>query len=192
MVRRGTLLALALALGASGPSPDTRQDGERYVYVTVLGRDGAPLEGLTTEHLAVRESGRDRPVTRVEPLTIPMHVALHVVAIATATRGSAAARVNRDIPSSSRTLGSMVAAGEGDRERTQMIEQGTAVTGGGRQRLTSTLALGPALARVRQELSRSYLVTFSRPGGGKVKDLQVGVFVDDVTVRATAAPYGTR
>src|SRR5690606_3016758 len=51
---------------------------ERHVYVTVLGEDGAPLAGLTTEHFAVRESGADRTVVKVEPLRERMHLALLV------------------------------------------------------------------------------------------------------------------
>jgi VWFA-related protein len=313
MTRRlvGGSLALALLVGVTVPA--TAQDGERHVYVTVLGRDGAPITGLTTDHFAIRESGQDRPVLKVEPLDIPMHVAvlvdtsgqqgapeegfrkaiadfvsrlavrhhvavysfgdqaiqvagftqdepvlraavtnmfgasqqrsqfidaidlalrhfskieakrpvivaitsespeasgrtaggvikrliaqsvvLHTLSVATATGSDRATVVDRDIPSSSRRLGGMAAAGEGDRERNQMVEQGTAGTGGSRQRLTSTLALAPALTRLTRELSSSYLVTFARRGGGQVRDLQVGVMVDDVTLRATAAPYGTR
>jgi hypothetical protein len=34
-------------------------------------------------------------------------------------------------------------------------------------------------------------VTFTRAGGGRVKDLQVGIIVDGATLRATAAPQGT-
>jgi VWFA-related protein len=305
--------ALALALIAGAAMPGAAQENERYVYVTVLGGDGAPLEGLTAEHFAVRESGRDRPVVRVERLDIPMHVAvlvdtsgqqgapdesyrsaiaelvtrlatshqvalysfgdravpvlgftqdadrlraatagmfgashqrsqlvdavdralrdlagteakrpviiaiasespesssrtaggvvrkmvdqsvaLHVVSVASATGSGAASSLSNDIPTSSRRLGGVVSAGEGDRERTQMVEQGTAVTGGGRQRVTSSLALASALERVRRELATSYLVTFTRSGSGRVRDLQVGVMVDDVTLRATAAPHGTR
>lgn len=83
-------------------------------------------------------------------------------------------------------------AGEGDRERNQMLQQGTALTGGGRQRVTSTLAVGPALARVANELANSYKVTFARPGSARMEDLQVGVMFEGVTLRATAAPFGTR
>jgi hypothetical protein len=86
----------------------------------------------------------------------------------------------------------MVAAGEGDRERNQALEQGTSKTGGGRQRLTNILALGPALGRVANELANSYKVTFARPGSAKMQDLQVGLMVEGVTLRATAAPFGTR
>jgi VWFA-related protein len=310
-ILNGAGLALALIAGAAASG--AAQENERYVYVTVLGSDGAPLVGLSTEHFAIRESGRDRAVVRAERLDIPMHVAvlvdtsghqgtpdenfrravvefvtglaasnhvavyafgdratpvvpftqdaqqlraaisnmfggthqrshmidaidralrdlepveakrpvivaitsespeasgrtaggvikrliaqsvaLHTVSLSTATGTDRASGIDKDIPSSSRRLGGMAAAGEGDRERTQMIEQGTAGTGGSRQRLTSTLAVGPALTRLARELSTSYLVTFTRSGSGQVRDLQVGVMVDNVTLRATAAPHGTR
>lgn len=60
------------------------------------------------------------------------------------------------------------------------------------QRVTSTLAVGPALARVANELANSYKVTFARPGSVRMEDLQVGVMFEGVTLRATAAPFGTR
>jgi VWFA-related protein len=289
------------------------QDAEKHVFVTVLGSDGAPLEGLTPEHFAVRESGKERPVVKVEPLRVPMHVAVlvdtsvgngapnevfrsavvdfverlasfnkvavysfgdraaavtgftqdspqlraaatamfgwshershlidavdmalrdlekietkrpviiaitsespeasrrtaggvikrliaqstafHAIALTAASRSGSATGVNANIPASSQRLGGMIAMGEGDRERTQVLQQGTAATGGGQQRLTSTLALSQALARLARELSTSYLLTFTRPGSDKIKDLQVGIMVDGATLRATAAPFGTR
>ena len=65
-------------------------------------------------------------------------------------------------------------------------------TGGTRQRITSTMALKQALYRVANELGNSYRLTFVRPGRDKIRDLQVGILVDGVTLRATAAPFGTR
>ena len=58
--------------------------------------------------------------------------------------------------------------------------------------MTSILALPNALARVANELASSYKVTFARPGTAKMQDLQVGLMVEGVTLRATAAPFGTR
>lgn len=288
------------------------QDHEKHVFVTALDKDGTPIVGLAAEHFAVRESGRERDVLKVEPLRTPMHVAVlvdtsvangapdevfrssilgfierlatshhvalysigdratrvaaftqdaaqlrsaatgilgwahqrshlidaldlvlrdfeqiesprpvivvissespeasgrtaggvikrlvaqsiafHAISLATAT-GSQAQGVGSSIPEKSQRLSGMVAAGEGDRERTQLLEQGTSMTGGGRQRITNTLALTPALARVVNELSNSYKVTFARPGSAKMQDLQVGVMLEGVTLRATAAPFGTR
>jgi VWFA-related protein len=284
--------------------------------VTALDKDGTPIVGLTAEHFAIRESGRDRTVLRVEPLRIPMHVAilvdtsvangapdetyrsavvgfverlaatnhvavysfgdraarvagftqdaaqlvsvttgmfgwLHershlidvinlalldfervesprpaIIAItsespeaSTGTAGSVIKRLiaqsvafhavslasggitqtvgnnptaSNRVPESSRRLTGMVAAGEGDRERNQALQQGTSATGGGRQRVASTLALAPALGRLANELANSYKVTFERPGKAKMEDLQVGLLVEGVTLRATAAPFGTR
>ena len=314
---RGSAIVVAMlvsigVLGAQGKD-------ERHVYVTALDKDGTPIVGLKTEHFAIRESGRDRDVLQVEPLSIPMHVAVlvdtslaggipdetfrsavvafverlaavnhvavysfgdrasrvsgftqnaaqlrsatngmfgwahqrshlidvvdltirdfeateslrpviiaitsespeasgrsagsvikrligqsiafHVVSIAIGgsnqTVGATAGQAGSGdrIPESSRRLRGMVAAGEGDRERNQVLQQGTSATGGGRQRLASILALGPALARVANELANSYKVTFSRPGNARMQDLQVGLLVDGVTLRATAAPFGTR
>jgi VWFA-related protein len=297
------LLILAIAPLASA------QSGERQVFVTVLGADGAPLEGLTPEHFAIREGGRDRTVLRVEPLQTPMHVAVlvdssvgngrpdesfrtgvaafverlasfnqvalytfgdraarvtgftqnvpqlrsalagmytasvggsylidaielatqdlkplesprpvivaisseaaeaskktagavikrlianttafHAVTLANATGSGAATTISSNIPASSQRMQGMIALGEGDRERTQALQQGTSVTGGSLQRVTSTQALGPALARVARELAGSYRLTFGRPGTDQMKDLQVGVMVDGVTLRATPAP----
>ena len=82
----------------------------------------------------------------------------------------------------------MEAEGEGHRERTRLSTEGTEKTGGTVQRVASLLAVGPALDRLATELAATYRVTFARPGGGKPKDLQVGVLLEDVTVRATAAP----
>ena len=299
---------LTLAVGGS-------QENEKHVFVSALDKDGTPIVGLTAEHFAIRESGRDRTVIKVEPLQIPMHVAVlvdtsiangspdetfrsAVVAfvqrlaasnhVAVYSFGDRAARVAsfaqepakigaaatgmfgwshqrshlidvidlclRDfesiesprpviiaitsespeasgqtaggvikrliaqsvafhaislgggvatralgvssapdrVPESSRRLGGMVAAGEGDRERNQVLQQGTSATGGGRHRVASTLALAPALGRVANELSNAFKVTFTRPGSAKMQDLQVGLLVEGVTLRATAAPFGTR
>ena len=103
-----------------------------------------------------------------------------------------ATRMTNNVPVNSERMRGMIASGEGDRERDQLLQQGTALTGGGRQRLTSVMAIRPALTRLLRELSNSYLVTFSRPGTDRVKDLQVGIMVEGVTLRATAAPFKTR
>jgi len=312
MVRRSGLAVLTLSLSLLGPAFAGAQDGDKHVYVTVLGPDGAPVGGLTAEHFAVRESGKERQVLKVEALQLPMHVAVlvdtssvngvpdetlrsavvefverlagfnqvavysfgdraapvvsftqdsvklrhgttsmfgwshqrshlldavdlalrdmerlevrrpviiaitsespessgrtaggvikrligqsvafHAVSLAGGV-GSAATRVSKDIPASSQRMGAMIAAGEGDRERDQLLQQGTAATGGGRQRLTSVMALRAALTRLTGELSNSYLVSFSRAGSTRIKDLQVGIMLEGVTLRATAAPFGTR
>jgi hypothetical protein len=297
-------LVLALDLTAA-------QNDEKHVFVTALDGSGTPIVGMTAEHFAVRESGRDRPVLKVEPLRTPMHVAVlvdttiangapdealrsavvgfverlatsnlvsvysfgdravrvsdftqdgvqlraaalglfgwshqrsllidaidlalhafekvesprpviiavtsespeasgktaggvikrliaqsiafHSISVVSATPTGAVSPVKPDIPTKSKQLGSMIAAGEGDRERNQVLAQGTSATGGGRQRVTSTLALAPALARSANELANGYKVTFARPGTAKMEDLHVGVMLEGITLRATAAPFG--
>ncbi|HUG90544.1 MAG TPA: hypothetical protein VML55_06905 [Planctomycetaceae bacterium] len=279
----------------------------------MLDRAGAPVEGLTADHFAVRESGTDRAVVQVEPLRIPMHIALivdtsaveaatdqvfrkamldfvgqlapfnhvavyasgdraarivtftqdpaeiraamagmfawahtrsrlidtvdlalrdlariesprpvivavtaespegsrtsagsavkrliaqstafHVVSLASATGSGGVSTMGADVATSSQRLQGMIAAGEGDKERTRIYELGTATTGGSLQRLTSTLSCGPALTRLAHELSNSYRLTFTRPESGKLKDLQVGVLVEGVTLRAISAPFSTK
>ena len=67
---------LVLALVAA---PRAAQDlADKHVFVTVLDKEGLPIEGLTTEHFAIMESGRERPVVKVEPLQVPMHIAVLV------------------------------------------------------------------------------------------------------------------
>jgi VWFA-related protein len=310
---RRSLFGMFVMCCALGIVTRAQSKDDKHVFVTALDKDGTPIVGLTAEHFAVRESGRERDVVSVEPLRTPMHVAVlvdtsvasgspdetfrsavvafverlaatnhvavysfgdraarvadftqdaaqlrtaanamfgwshqrshlidvidlalrdfdrvesprpvmiaissespeasgrtagsvirglieqsvafHSVSLATATGAGQATGVTSDVPTKSQRLSGMAAAGEGDRERNQLLQQGTSVTGGGRQRVTSTLALGSALARVGNELSNSYKVTFSRPGTAKMEDLQVGVIFEGVTLRATAAPFGTR
>lgn len=123
---------------------------------------------------------------------IAQSVAFHSISVSSATGSGQASGVSPDIPAKSRRLDAMIATGEGDRERNQLLRQGTSATGGGLQRVTSTLAVRAALARTANELANSYKVTFARPGAAKMEDLQVGVLFEGVTLRATAAPFGTR
>lgn len=312
MLRRLFGVTVAVALVVPIAVATAAQDVEKQVYVTVLASDGVPVTGMTVEHFAIREGGQDRTVLKVEPLRVPMHVAVlvdtsvangvldepfrtavtsfveslasfnnvavyasgdravkvigftqdapklrsavatmfgwqhqrsflvdaidlaltdlqvlepkrpviiaitsenpeasgrsaggvikrliaqstafHALSLAVGTTATAS-KVTNDIPTSSQRLGGMMAAGQGDRERTQALQQGTTATGGSRQRVTTTLAVAQALQRLHSELANSYVVTFARKGSDKIKDLQVGVMVDGVTLRATAAPFGTR
>jgi hypothetical protein len=118
-------------------------------------------------------------------------IAFHAVSLASSSGGTTS-RINNNVLASRERLNSMAAGGEGDRERNRLLEQGTAVTGGSRQRLASTLALAGALDRLMRELTNGYRVTFRRSGTDRAKDLQVGVLIEGVTLRATAAPFGTR
>lgn len=309
------ILAFCAALALPAGMAQAQNSSDKHVFVTVLDKDGLPIDGLTTEHFAIMESGRERRVVRAERLDVPMHVAVlvdtsasggpnevfksavtefvtrlaslntvavystgdravsvvpftrdvaqlrsgidgmfnvahtrsavvdgidralqdmagreiarpviisisseageasgrsagsvikrmiaqsvafHAISITAASSGSAS-RVNpmnpAGVAASSAALTSMMAAGEGDRERNQLLEQGTKLTGGGRQRITNQMALKGALHRIGNELAASYRVTFERPGNAKVDNLQVGIYLDGVTVRATPAPFGTR
>jgi hypothetical protein len=71
-------VAGVLTLALLAPNAVAAQNTERHVFVTVLDRDGTPITGLTPEHFAVREDGRDRTVVRVQPIDTPMHVAVLV------------------------------------------------------------------------------------------------------------------
>jgi len=82
--------------------------------------------------------------------------------------------------------------GEGERERTQVLEQGTSKTAGAVHTVTSVMAIGPALDRVYTELQATYRLTYAREGSGKSRDLQVGLMLQDVVVRAIAAPAATK
>lgn len=135
----------------------------------------------------VAEASR-RSAGAVVKLLIANTTALHAVTLASATGSGSATTINPSIPSSSQRMQGLITLGEGDRERTRALQQGTAVTGGSLQRVTSTQALAPALARLARELGGSYRLTFSRPGNDQMKDLQVGILVDGVTLRATPAP----
>jgi VWFA-related protein len=84
-------------------------------------------------------------------------------------------------------LNQLASTGEGNRELMQLMDQGPAKTGGGLQRVASPLAIAPALGRVAAELAATYRLTYVRPGSGKSRDLQVGVLMEEVTVRAIAA-----
>ena len=302
---------LFAALIVLAPLAAAAQDTEKHVYVTVVdAKEQLPIGGLTAEHFAVREAGKDRVVVRAEPIKTPMHVAVlvdmtaiggpdetfrsavvdfverlavnnqvavygcwnsgfravpytmtdpverkaavsklvtfpstqsllldtinkaivdfqaveskrpvivalssvsvesssatagsvikkliaesiqfHVVSLANQASG-AVSGASGDIPQSSQKLGALMAGGEGDRERNQLIKQGPTSTGGSHQRVVTTMALDAAFRRLFGELAASYDVTFTRPGNDKLKDLQVGILLEDVTLRATSAPFG--
>ncbi len=71
----------AAALGAAADSPVRAQTGsprQKALYVSVVDKDGVPVEGVNPDDLVVREDGVAREVLRVEPATDPMQVALLV------------------------------------------------------------------------------------------------------------------
>jgi VWFA-related protein len=145
--------------------------------------------------VAVSVGGSDnsaRTAGTVIKQLIELPAALHVVAVGSAAGGPASPSLTtasgRDVVARQERLRQMEAEGEGHRERSQLLSDGTSKTGGSLHRVASTLAVGGALERVGTELAATYQITFARPGSGKPKNLQVGVMLDDVTVKATAAP----
>ncbi|MDO8835369.1 MAG: VWA domain-containing protein [Vicinamibacterales bacterium] len=148
--------------------------------------------------VAVSVGGSDnsaRTAGTVIKQLIELPAALHIVAVGSSAGGPASPSLTsasgRDIVARQERLRQMEAEGEGHRERSQLLADGTKKTGGTLHRVASILAIGGALERVGAELASTYQVTFSRPGGGKPKNLQVGVMLEDVVVKATAAPVAT-
>jgi hypothetical protein len=120
-------------------------------------------------------------------------IVLHAVVLGSATgsgmRGAASARLPTDVASRKQNLDAVITLGEGDRERVRFLQEGTKTTGGGIQRVTSVSALAPALARLIAQCATSYRLTFARPASQRTsRDLQVGVLLDGVTVRASVVP----
>jgi VWFA-related protein len=127
---------------------------------------------------------------------IDLPAPFYAVAVSTASGGperpSLTSASGRDIVARQERLRQMEAEGEGNREQTQVLMDGTKKTGGTLQRVASTLAVDTALTRIWTEIAEVYRVTYLRQGSGKPRNLQVGVLLDDVDVRATAAPVGPR
>jgi len=80
------------------------------------------------------------------------------------------------------------------RERAQVIDEGTRMSGGRRQDLLSSMAYGDALAKVAEDLSNQYKIVYGRPGVlVPPKSFEVGVKKPDLTARGTlvrAKPSG--
>ena len=166
--------------------------------VELAHRDLRALPATRSVIVAVTAGGADssaRSAGSVIKLLIEYPSSLHVVAISSRP-GSAAPSLTSSSGRSEverrERLNQLAASGEGDRERTQLLEQGTAKTGGGLHRVASPLAVGSALERVGAELLATYRVTFASPSRSKAGNLQVGVMLEDVTVRAVAAPSSGR
>ena len=75
MMTRVFSVVVAFALGSlvTG-SPASAQAPQRHLYVSVLGADGFPIQGLTERDFLVREDGSDREILRVTPATAPMQI----------------------------------------------------------------------------------------------------------------------
>lgn len=119
---------------------------------------------------------------------------LHAVAFsnAVAVTGGAISRDagNTSVPGRSQMLGRLNAEGEGDRERNRLLTQGTTLTAGSVQWIVSVTALSAPLHKLASEFAYSYRLTFAGPAPDKpLKDLQIGLLVEGVTVRAIAAPH---
>jgi hypothetical protein len=131
----------------------------------------------------------------VVKLLIQNAVSLHVVAVssrsgpAAPSLTSASGRSEFDRHD---RLSQVSSVGEGERERTQVLKDGTTKTAGSLHMVASALAIGPALDRVHAELEATYRLTYAREGTGKSRDLQVGLMLEDVVVRAIAAPPATK
>jgi VWFA-related protein len=82
--------ALVATLGIAGVHPSVsalRDATTRTLYVTVLDNDGQPVTGLTPADFRVREAGRDREITSVEPAAEPMRIAVMVEELLTSAGG---------------------------------------------------------------------------------------------------------
>jgi VWFA-related protein len=155
----------------------------------------------------LREAGARRPIIvavsmgsadtstksggTVVKLLIKDAVSLHVVALTTRPSlavPSLSSASGRSVLESHQRLERVSAVGEGERERMQVLKEGTAKTAGALHDVASVMAIGGALERVRQDLLATYRVTYAAEGGGKPRDLQVGLMLEDVVVRVIAAP----
>jgi VWFA-related protein len=131
----------------------------------------------------------------VVKLLIQNAVSLHVVAVTTrsgVTAPSLTSSSGRSEIDRRERLNQVASLGEGERERMQVLEEGTAKTAGGLHTVSSALAIGPALDRVHLELQAAYRLTYAREGTGKSRDLQVGLMLQDVVVRAIPAPAAAK
>lgn len=119
-------------------------------------------------------------------------VALHLVAArATTAAGATGAPTSRTppaVPERSRALSQLDAAGEGDRELTQLLQQGPEFSGGSLERVASYEAAAGSMSRVISRLVTSYQLTYAGAGGRQPRQLQLGVMYEGVVVRAAVAP----
>jgi VWFA-related protein len=173
-----------------------RPDSRTYLIDTidVVLADTASLEparpvivAIATENL----EASNRTAATVMKQLVARATSFHAIQIATATGATAAGRMiaDRDVPARSQQLGRVMTVGEGDRERNRLLEQGTSLTAGSLQRIMNASALATPLSRIASEFAYSYRVTFAGPTPDKkLRDLQIGVLVEDVKVRAIAAP----
>ena len=189
-------------LRAAVASLFARPDSRTYLIDTIdlVLRDLQPLEparpvivAFTTETV---EASNRTAATVIKQL-ISRSTVFHAITLNTLSGGTTAAPMrdptNTGIPGRSQQLGRVTAVGEGDRERNRLLEQGTSVTAGTLQNINSVTALGGILFKLASEFAYSYRVTFARPSSDRpLKDLQVGILAEGVTVRAISAPGTAR
>ena len=128
-------------------------------------------------------------------LLIKNAVSLHAVAVtnrASPAAPSLTSASGQSIIERHDRLTQLGVSGEGERERTQVLREGTAKTAGNLHEVTSAIGIGPALDRVYAELRGTYRISYDREGSGRSTDLQVGLMLQDVVVRAIPAPWGTK
>jgi VWFA-related protein len=146
------LPALIVALAALVPPQTAGSSGAqdraaartRAIYVSVQGRDGAPLAGLTRDDFAVREDGVAREVLKVERATSPVQIMLLV------DDSAAADPIVADLR---RGLNAFVDAMQGK------AELGLVTIG---ERPTSITELTSNVDAIRKGITR----VFARPGSG--------------------------
>jgi hypothetical protein len=78
--RRHSLVVavVALSLGAAVALSAQREAREKHIFVTVAGKDDAPVKDITAAEFKVREDGLAREVLRIGPAADPMSVVLLV------------------------------------------------------------------------------------------------------------------
>ena len=189
----------AVKLRAGIASLFARPDSRSYLLdgIDLAMRDMQPLEparpaiiAFTTE---APEGSTKSAGTLIKQL-IARSTMFHAIAFSSASGSTTATAVGRDpqnigIPARSQQLGRVATVGEGGRERNRLLEQGTAVTAGSVYRINAITMLTTPLFRLASEFAYAYRVSFAHPSSDKpLKDLQVGVMAEGVTVRAIAAP----
>lgn len=88
LLRAPAWLALVASCLLVGISTAASAQVTRHTYVTVVTDDDEPVTGLTPADFRLREGGRDREITSVEPATDIMRIALMVEERLTPTQGT--------------------------------------------------------------------------------------------------------
>jgi len=121
-------------------------------------------------------------------------VSLHAVAVtnrATPAAPSLTSASGQSIPERQQRLVQVGATGEGERERTQVLRDGTAKTAGALHEVTTALAIGSALDLVSAEIRNTYRVTYARRAAGG-RGPADRLMLEDVVVRAIPAPWAKK